>query len=947
MRAPTNYASTRMDNHRAAFNYLLLLRTCGRMFLVLSLLSAVVVIPQWGVDALTVVTLTWAIDMQGLVILYVLTWSYGLIALWFSLVFDHCAWRPGAKQREAMLMRTLWLSHLPVHDSQTGKIFEYFDYELRRVENSLEDVFNHKVTTMRLNQVCSTARTGRLEKLGEVNDLVERMKRCVLKHDDSALRELYTKLEGICNERSEASASTCVEKIQLAVVVDRWYALHAELQDIDARLQKNIDLVARYEKGHSSLGRACWLSYYRRKLRQGQARFKRLEKEFILLKMGSKRLSGSVFVTLTESRDCNAIMAENAPSLWGSRRHSYFTFGQKPFASVTLQVRRAPHPDDVIWENLHITELWQRIRFWIPTVVLVFAMVVLVRPLTRYQTFEALIRNYTPAVGTRGGHVAHQLPTLAVQVINTLLLPLIIAVIADNGGNYQRSEVELLQLKVNFFFMVFNTAVLPVMGLSSLPDLVDWTWTNLLSLDHLRRLPAMAAARLTQPWVGTFGVQYLINSTGMSGAWNELQPAQVFWRRCALRFAVTEKEKEDARTPWFFAWGYWYAYMLSCFVLGLSMSIAVPLSLPVSCACFYMRHCVDSRNLAGGEFRLGPEECGFVPRVLFYFRLSVVLFWFLMGLGFWVWSDTAESVIWEYRWLMAVPLCVAAIALLFYSVYSRNKMIVCNELALQREDDFIDAILARFGRLVAWADTWRRRMGRKLRRLRQSSRGSRRSAMTTVDQSSLLTASTSAVPGAAPHACSCMSWLLWANAARGDLRSHRTVSWLTPESRATSFPEMLSWSALPEEKLNIFRSEPKPLDRTETVPVVRILPTLDREEGEKKLLSLSRHSSEPVYSAPSPNNASRGNNEAACGQDLLISTASQRSSLGDPTRVVLPASRQSSSENGAPPPGPAVKEKPPVASWPGVAGHRTLMPVPPPCKSDGGRVPPAAKVTRW
>ncbi|CAE7890887.1 TMEM63A [Symbiodinium necroappetens] len=157
---------------------------------------------------------------------------------------------------------------------------------------------------------------------------------------------------------SDEKAKTAVFRVHVPFVVDKWYDLDSRQKETLARLKMKRDQLSTLQ---AELHQHClcrcsprlriwWLS---RQVRRLERKTQDLKHELDDMELSAKRMSGSAFVTFQE-RKYKATLLEDIPSCWKFHSYAYFNFGQLPFSSVTLRCRRAPHPADVLWENLHI-----------------------------------------------------------------------------------------------------------------------------------------------------------------------------------------------------------------------------------------------------------------------------------------------------------------------------------------------------------------------------------------------------------------------------------------------------------------------------------------------------------------------------------------------------------------------------------------------------------------
>jgi len=367
-----------------------------------------------------------------------------------------------------------------------------------------------------------------------------------------------------------------------------------------------------------------------------------LKWELKSIRENEKRMSGSAFVTFRDAR-IRKLMLADTPPCWqcggsAGETSAYFNFGHPPFASVTLRCLSAPHPSDVIWENLHVTYVERISRFWIGTLLLLIFMVAVVTPVTVTTQLNAIIpelrersklfgRNVqrllgitlpgSPELWTR---MSFQLPTVIVLVINSMLLPMAIGIISITTKSHTRSKIEVNMMNLNFVFLVTNQLLIPLLGLTGLPALLEFLEFRLTEgSDTPSLLQLMDGSLLGSP--GLFSLRYLLNCAFLTNASSLLNLPQLFFR------SLTEQ-----KDPWVFAWGFWYASTLSILATTIALGVLVPSLLPCGALFFALKYRIDRYNLANRVFSCGPESQGcFIPRVVHIMRMIVAVSWFLIG----------------------------------------------------------------------------------------------------------------------------------------------------------------------------------------------------------------------------------------------------------------------------------------------------------------------------
>jgi len=616
------YNSVRCLSSTTFLNYMVFMNICRNMFATLTIVSAFIMLMTGnfsllyegfvGVDDASLVhrallrTGGAQAPMVTVWTIYLTTFLYGIVVLVYAQLMQSM-WHqtPLFETSHNKMDRTIWLSWLPVRDQMRGAAFLLTDGEIQRVASDL-----------RLALLTTLATPAELQGF----EMLKRLE----------LDELAQRL---------------VETVEVSPVVDRHHELSFLLRDSEERADS-------YRACSVNAGKfLLWWYTSRLAYSKRQADFAR--EELLRLNMSKKSLSGSAFVTFHKADVIRKLMSMDPPRCWEMRGKyagfSYFTFGRPPFASVTLKIMPAPHPDDLNWSNLHISWKTSTLRFCLLAGVLLVVMVGLITPENLQALFLPLLGHEFFAWFGRTEDVEnnvlvmqrnlHQFKTTMLLGINSIILPELIYRIAVAARHKQKYVEEVRQMQLNFYFLVFNTVVLPILQKNSLKDMAVRAGAlvgNLFSLEFglFSTLIHDVCSGFLHSTRGRFAIQYLMSSSFLSNA-IALMAMHWMWvlKRILLRiYAVSDRERQLAREPAVFAWGYWYAWLLSVVALGLSMSSIIPGILPVGFIFFTIKGLVDRYNLNRGIWILGSENKGiFTIHVVYYMRFIVAAWWMFMG----------------------------------------------------------------------------------------------------------------------------------------------------------------------------------------------------------------------------------------------------------------------------------------------------------------------------
>lgn len=611
--------SVRCLSNTTFLNYMVFMKICRNMFATLTIVASLVMLWTGNFSLLYVGFVGGATSVASVVrkarlesesgdvplgtvcILYATSFIYGIVVLIYAQLMQS-TWHqtPLYEASNKRMVRTVWLSWLPVRDQMRGAPFLLGEREFQRVASDLRLAL---LTTLATSE--------------ELQDL-----------------EMLTRQE------LEEAAQRLVENVEVTPVVDRWHYLSFLVRD-------SVERASSFKTGSLSAGKFdSW--WYRQRFEYSMRQAQRARDELLKLSLNKKTLSGSAFVTFYRADAVTKLMSQDTPRCWELRGKrsgfSYFTFGRPPFASVTLKCMPAPHPDDLNWNNLHVT--WKRVsvRFGTLTGLLLIVMVGLITPENLQALVLPLLGESFGLFGWSGDRETnkemnvHRFKTTLLLGINSLLLPELIYRIAVAARYKQKSVEEIRQMQLNFYFLIINTVVLPILGKDSLKEILIHTAAlcgSLLRFES-RELPHLLQDFCTGflNTRGFFVIQYLMSSAMLS---NSIAFMAMHWTKLLKMlllkiYAVSDRERDLCREPAVFAWGYWYAWTLSVVALGLSMSSIIPGTLPVATLFFTLKGFVDRYNLNRGVWVLDSENHGiFTIYVVYYMRVIVAAWWMLMG----------------------------------------------------------------------------------------------------------------------------------------------------------------------------------------------------------------------------------------------------------------------------------------------------------------------------
>jgi len=200
--------------------------------------------------------------------------------------------------------------------------------------------------------------------------------------------------------------------------------------------------------------------------------------------------------------------------------------------------------------------------------------------------------------------IVSQTPTMVLLLINSCILPTAIEAIGMLERCYRKSTFEEHQKLLNHIFLLLNIVMFPFIGATTLVGAAERAPRKLHHFcDHVQRI-------LVSSSVGQYGLKYLMSAAFLSSTIALLDVTQVLAKAISRRLSLTQREQLELRTPWPFAWGYWYAWTLSIFFMSLLMGGCIPAMHLMAAAFFCLRYLVDRYNLENRVFVCATDAEG-------------------------------------------------------------------------------------------------------------------------------------------------------------------------------------------------------------------------------------------------------------------------------------------------------------------------------------------------
>lgn len=287
------------------------------------------------------------------------------------------------------------------------------------------------------------------------------------------------------------------------------------------------------------------------------------------------------------------------------------------------RIREAPPPNDIVWENIHISS-WIRWFRRVSANILIFLISLLL-------TSSALVADALNPFAQHVEHVIEKvnffrmsisgwLAPLILYLINALLLPFLVAWAAGVSKFWRNSSRERAVLHGNINFMVLNSLVFPVIGTTSIQGAILFLFHNSDVANLFTILGQMVAGAS-----GSFMTRYVLNAVFINSAMQLLQIPMFSQQRVMLKLGKKPRK-------WAFDFGYWYAFHLSVLALCLIFSVDLPMIPPLGCLFFTAKYMVDKYNFAFAVWKVTAESAGAVASTVCSFMFSFQsLFLFLMA----------------------------------------------------------------------------------------------------------------------------------------------------------------------------------------------------------------------------------------------------------------------------------------------------------------------------
>ncbi|GAA6096546.1 calcium permeable stress-gated cation channel 1 isoform X1 [Tachysurus ichikawai] len=255
-------------------------------------------------------------------------------------------------------------------------------------------------------------------------------------------------------------------------------------------------------------------------------------------------------------------------------------------------VRYAPAPNDIIWENLSVSGSRWWLRCVLLNILLFLLLFFLTTPAIIVNTMDKF--NVTRPVESLQNPVITQFfPTLLLWAFS-VLLPFLVYYSAFFEHHWTRSSENQITMHKCFLLLVFMVIILPSLGLSSLDFFFRWLFDT-----HFLDQKDVKFQCVFLPDNGAFFVNYIITSSLIGTAMELLRIPSLLVYSLRLCFAKSKAERIHVKRSqaYEFQFGLEYAWTMCIFSVSMTYSITCPIIVPFGLLYLILKHMVDRYNI--------------------------------------------------------------------------------------------------------------------------------------------------------------------------------------------------------------------------------------------------------------------------------------------------------------------------------------------------------------
>ncbi|XP_065834492.1 CSC1-like protein 1 [Oscarella lobularis] len=291
----------------------------------------------------------------------------------------------------------------------------------------------------------------------------------------------------------------------------------------------------------------------------------------------------AAFVTFSRASEAQDVVRNHGLLSTTSRRTGSFWI-----------VSQAVVPEQIKWQNLHVTELWWWLRFIVINGLLFVLLFFFTTPsviLSSLPKLQNILHiNFTlPSDVADNVFVTVYLPTLLLLLLASLL-PVFVAFTCTWESHWFQYNEDQYVMRKTALYLFLIIVILPGLGLTSIDSLVAIKDTS--GLNKILEC-------IFLPSNGAFFVNYVLSSAFIGTGLELLRlPSLIsyWWKWGTLKSLEGKKVAlEEVKAP--FAFGIEYAWIVTIFSVTVTFSIVCPLIVPFGILYFLMKYWVDKYNL--------------------------------------------------------------------------------------------------------------------------------------------------------------------------------------------------------------------------------------------------------------------------------------------------------------------------------------------------------------
>jgi len=310
-------------------------------------------------------------------------------------------------------------------------------------------------------------------------------------------------------------------------------------------------------------------------------------------KLESKSI-GVAFVTFSN--------LEIAETVKKDHKHFLCVSSNPPRSSLQSQlrpedweVRFAPPPEDIYWENLNRSN-YRLVKVWANNIILFIVLFFFTSPAYLINQLKTLPFLNTQSIRdvkvSLPSYITDFLPTLLLWTLSALL-PVFVAYSDWWLGHWRRSLENLWIMRKVFGYLMFMVLILPSIGLTTVKALVEQV-LNSKSPDT-----SINWQCIFLPDNGAFFINYVTTSALIGTGLEIMRFPELLVYSFRLAFSRSQAEISSVRKEiiYEFPFGINYAWMLLIFALTVTYSVICPLITPFGLFYMLMKHATDRYNI--------------------------------------------------------------------------------------------------------------------------------------------------------------------------------------------------------------------------------------------------------------------------------------------------------------------------------------------------------------